>query len=41
VAGHVPAEVAKATRQLTDRRLDRGRPAAALFVPDVAIIDLG
>ncbi|CNE78892.1 Uncharacterised protein [Mycobacterium tuberculosis] len=41
VAGHVPAEVAKARRQVNGRRLDRDRPAVAHFVPDVAIIDLG
>ncbi|MEU5994831.1 hypothetical protein ABZ806_38135 [Spirillospora sp. NPDC047418] len=43
VAGHVPAEVAKASRQVNGWRLDRDRLAAAVahFAPDVEIIDLG
>ncbi|MFA1544519.1 hypothetical protein [Actinomadura monticuli] len=42
VAGHVPAEVAKASRQVNGWRLDRDRLAAAVahFAPDVQIIDL-
>ncbi|NEA28339.1 hypothetical protein [Actinomadura bangladeshensis] len=43
VAGHVPAEVANASRQVNGWRLDRDRLAAAVahFAPDVEIIDLG
>lgn len=43
VAGHVPAEVVKASRAVNGWRLDRDRLAAAVahFAPDVEIIDLG